>query len=246
MAIRLVTIDFWNTMVDPHVGGLARKQQRIEQLQQVLQNLGRESDPEALEAVYQQARRWFEGAWQEARYTPPVELLVRRIWQELGLTVPEAAHQETVRVFEEGLLQAPPAFAPGLREGLQALAECYGLCIVSDTMFSPGRVIRRLLEEADLHRFFRHFVFSDETGYAKPDPRAFLHALSAFGVEPSEAVHIGDLQRTDVAGAQAVGMRAILYVGLNRRDQEGHTADAVAEDWREVPRLVAQLEQVDS
>jgi putative hydrolase of the HAD superfamily len=245
MAVRLITIDFWNTMVDPHVGGEKRKELRFAQLERVLRQAGRRMGLEELEAVYQQARLWFEGSWQEARYTPPVELLVRRIWEELDVEVAEEAHRETVRVFEEGLLQAPPAFAPGLKEGLAELAQRYALCIVSDTMFSPGRVIRQLLEEAGLIGFFQHFVFSDETGYAKPDPRAFLNALRAFGVEPREAVHIGDLQRTDVEGAQALGMRAVLYVGLNRRDLEGHTADAVAEDWLQIPPLVEQLDRGD-
>ena len=34
------------------------------------------------------------------------------------------------------------------------------------------------------------------------------------GVDPAEAAHIGDLRRTDVAGARGIGMRAVRYRGV--------------------------------
>lgn len=43
----------------------------------------------------------------------------------------------------------------------------------------------------------------------KPGPFLFEQALAELGVEPSEAVMIGDNLRTDVAGARAVGMASV-------------------------------------
>ena len=43
----------------------------------------------------------------------------------------------------------------------------------------------------------------------KPHPEAFLAACAAVGVEPSEAVYVGDRLYEDVHGPQQVGMRAI-------------------------------------
>ena len=45
-----------------------------------------------------------------------------------------------------------------------------------------------------------------------------LTTLEALRVEPPKAVHVGDLLRTDIAGAQAVGMSAIQYTGVTQDD----------------------------
>ena len=54
---------------------------------------------------------------------------------------------------------------------------------------------------------------------SKPDARVFLHvARGARRARPSEAAHVGDIQRTDIAGAQAAGMAAVHFVGANNAD----------------------------
>ncbi|HEX6387895.1 MAG TPA: HAD-IA family hydrolase, partial [Solirubrobacteraceae bacterium] len=60
---------------------------------------------------------------------------------------------------------------------------------------------------------FGAVVTSAELGVAKPDPRPFLVALEALGVEPADAVHVGDDADADVRGAAAAGVRGVL---LNR------------------------------
>ncbi len=46
--------------------------------------------------------------------------------------------------------------------------------------------------------------------HTKPHAEAFAAALGALGVEPGEAVMVGDRPRDDIAGAKAAGMRAVL------------------------------------
>jgi putative hydrolase of the HAD superfamily len=53
-------------------------------------------------------------------------------------------------------------------------------------------------------------VTSAEVGAAKPDPAVFRKALSLAGVDGAGAVHVGDSLDNDVAGARALGIRAIL------------------------------------
>jgi putative hydrolase of the HAD superfamily len=53
-------------------------------------------------------------------------------------------------------------------------------------------------------------VMSSRAGFAKPDPRIFITALQQLGVTPTEALHVGDSERDDVAGAQAAGLHAVL------------------------------------
>ena len=52
-------------------------------------------------------------------------------------------------------------------------------------------------------------VFSSEVGVRKPDPRIFRRALDALGVEPENALFVGDRLYEDVLGAARAGMRTV-------------------------------------
>ena len=53
--------------------------------------------------------------------------------------------------------------------------------------------------------------------------------------------HVGDRESNDVAGPQAVGARAILVTVVKDRRTGSSKADAICEDYRELPRLVDAL-----
>ncbi|MCU1383842.1 MAG: HAD-superfamily hydrolase, subfamily variant 3 [Acidobacteria bacterium] len=69
-------------------------------------------------------------------------------------------------------------------------------------------------------------ISSSDHGLMKPHPSIFTAALQRLGVEPGEAVMVGDSFKHDVEGALNVGMRAVL---LNRGDA---AAPRVASDHR--------------
>ena len=52
-------------------------------------------------------------------------------------------------------------------------------------------------------------VLSCEVGAVKPRPEIFVSALEALGVEPSEALMVGDSWKDD-AGAAALGIRTLI------------------------------------
>jgi putative hydrolase of the HAD superfamily len=75
----------------------------------------------------------------------------------------------------------------------------------------------------DLREFVRHHsldadvtVASRYHGKVKPDPTIFRKALDQLGVEAAEAAMVGDHLEDDIAGAQALGMRAVLVDRENR------------------------------
>jgi putative hydrolase of the HAD superfamily len=94
--------------------------------------------------------------------------------------------------------------APGALDTLRRLG--LRLAVVSNS----NGTVARILESLDLARWFEIVVDSAVVGFEKPDPRIFHHAASALGVDPGEAVHVGDLYSIDVMGARAAGIRAIL------------------------------------
>ncbi len=123
---------------------------------------------------------------------------------------------ELTREFEEASMQCGVDGVEGARETLASLRRAgIGLALVCDTGFTPGRVVRTLLEENGLLEYLEVLCFSDEVGVPKPGPDIFSKALAELGVRPPEAVHIGDLRRTDIAGAHNVGMRAIRFRGVH-------------------------------
>jgi putative hydrolase of the HAD superfamily len=60
-------------------------------------------------------------------------------------------------------------------------------------------------------------VFSCSCGLSKPDPGIYGLALEKLGVEPSDALFVGDGANDELAGAERVGMRAVL---IHRREEE--------------------------
>ena len=144
-------------------------------------------------------------------------------------------------MLEEIILESPPRPVAGVAETLPLLAERYALAVVCDAAMTPGRVLRRVLALYGLAQWFGAFFFSDEHDWSKPDPRAFLTPLDALAVAPGEAVHVGDIQRTDIAGAQAAGLRAVHFVGVNSSDLQPSSAEAVVSRFDELPALIERL-----
>ena len=100
-------------------------------------------------------------------------------------------------------------FTP-FRDALEGLAELrergHRLVVVSNWDCS----LPDWLAPAGLLELVDGVVTSAEAGAAKPDPAVFRRALELAGVDGSGAVHVGDSLDNDVAGARAVGIRAIL------------------------------------
>jgi putative hydrolase of the HAD superfamily len=64
--------------------------------------------------------------------------------------------------------------------------------------------------ESEFAGLFDAEVFSSRVGLSKPDPRIYLHCCELLGVEPREAVFVGDGANDELEGARRVGMDAIL------------------------------------
>jgi len=93
---------------------------------------------------------------------------------------------------------------------LKSLKQSYGLGLLTNGV--PD-MQREKIDAAGIGVYFDEIVISGEVGVGKPNPQIYEIILSRFGVPPNEAVMIGDSLRSDVKGAQAVGVKA---VWLNR------------------------------
>jgi HAD superfamily hydrolase (TIGR01509 family) len=88
-------------------------------------------------------------------------------------------------------------------------------------------------------------VLSSQLGRRKPAPEIYRAALDALGVEPENALFVGDRVREDIRGPAALGMRTCL-VTYFRVDEGDHAlADAVAASPAEVLAVVDRVLAAD-
>lgn len=78
------------------------------------------------------------------------------------------------------------------------------------------------LTRLNLPAWLTVLVTSQDAGAGKPRPEIFLYALERAGVNPAEAIYIGDQYQVDVIGARGAGMKAIL---LDREDYNKNIND---------------------
>ncbi|HEX5370267.1 MAG TPA: HAD family hydrolase [Dehalococcoidia bacterium] len=99
---------------------------------------------------------------------------------------------------------------PDTAQLLAALPADVSVAIITN---GPKLSQREKLQTASLDTAAHVLAISGELGFAKPDARIFRYALEALGVEPKEALHVGDSLQNDVGGANAAGLTS---VWLNR------------------------------
>lgn len=120
------------------------------------------------------------------------------------------------REFEEASIEVGVEAVEGAAETMAALRDAQiRMGLVCDTGLTPGRVVRQLLEDCGLAEYLEVLCFSDEVGVPKPGSEIFEKALAGLGVTPPEGIHVGDLKRTDIAGAHHIGMHTARFRGVH-------------------------------
>jgi putative hydrolase of the HAD superfamily len=238
--LRAVTLDFWNTLFVDREGHV-RERRRAACLAAELERAGLHREPFQIEGALGAGWDYFEEVWHRESRTPSAAETLQAVLAALRAPLPPDAHERLVATFERLLLDVPPDPVPSASRVVRELSSSFRLAVISDTGYSPGWVLRELLERHGMLAPFAYLYFSNEQTVSKPDVRAFRTVLEALEVRASEAAHVGDMQRTDIAGAQAAGMWAVHFVGANNRDAAISTADAVIRHFDELPTALSNL-----
>ena len=80
------------------------------------------------------------------------------------------------------------------------------LGVVSD---APREQVWLRLSSLSLQHFFDAVVTFDDTRQRKPHPAPFRRVLRQLGVQPAEALMVGDWAERDVVGGKSLGMRTV-------------------------------------
>lgn len=215
-----ITFDFWNTLVAERPG--YTKMLRLDALMLVLDNAGVEIDPTRLEIALDSALSAHRSSWHSNRQflaSDGVEHVIKKLEVEVSRSV----YADLEAAFELEGVDLELSLAPGIEGTLDQLySEGVAIGVVSDVGFISSRRLRAFLDRKGLLDYFRSLAFSDEVGHYKPSPTIFEHAMLGLDASPESAMHVGDLRRTDVAGAREFGMRAVRYKGINDDQSEDY------------------------
>lgn len=211
--LRAVFLDVGETLMRPnpsweHVYAIA------------FEEFGVDVDIEALREALHSAYR--HGGWGfEAGFEATEDATFRR-----------AVEIDQLALDELGLHQMPEAFFRRLGElfmvtshwhvfpdVVPALEQLRGRGLTLGAVSNWVWTLPELLHSLDLVRLLDFVVPSARVGFEKPHPEIFRRALERAGVEPTEAVHVGDHVDADVAGAQGVGISAVLLDRRGRHEQ---------------------------
>ena len=124
----------------------------------------------------------------------------------------------------------------GCTDALDVLKARYRLGVVTN---GPAEAQRHKFRHTGLEDYFELFLPSGEVGVGKPDPQILRIALDRLGLQPHEAVFVGDHLDLDVICAHGAGMRGILYNPGNRRPPDPDIVpDGMVKGLDELPGLL--------
>jgi FMN phosphatase YigB (HAD superfamily) len=235
-----ISFDFWHTLV-AEPGGVMSALRR-EAVVRALLELRVEVEEDVLDAHLAATQVLQAEAWHRGEHFDPERAATHFADAIEGLE--GAGHGSVVSAYLGAGEAAELKLTPGAGETLAALAGAgVQLGIICDVGLTGSRHLRGFLERAGVMRHFRGWAFSDEVGHYKPSPRIFARMLEQFelglhenGGEPV-VWHVGDLRRTDVAGARASGFVPIRYRGQNDDRSEAAEADLVVDELAELVGL---------
>ena len=250
MTVRAITVDFWGTLMFDFPSSDDRyKMRRLRDFETILAGAGVRASMSALDRAYDASAAYLGRIWVTHRDVPVdehVRAIVGGVDRALPARLPADVLSALVDAYARPILAVPPAVDDGALKAVRALSDLgYRLAIVSNTMRTPGAMLRRVLEHYGLLRYFAHSAFSDETRVRKPDAAIFHGALRALGAEPEHAIHVGDDLVLDVEGARAAGMRVVQVTTASMPTPGPRGPDAVVPSLIALPDAIARLDPRD-
>lgn len=218
----LICFDFWWTLFtsDP-THSIDRHTYRVQAFLDALESPPELPDSEAVSRTMVAEWGRFNQVHKDEHRT--LTNMERAEWlaSQLGCRLRTDAVDGLLERFEDSLFISPPEIIEGIPGLLSRLAATgTPLAIISDTSYSTGKTLRSLMQDNEILRHFDVLTFSDEVGRAKPHASVFEQTLAQAGVAAGRAIHIGDREDTDVAGAKDAGLDAVLFLAATTRISE--------------------------
>jgi putative hydrolase of the HAD superfamily len=130
------------------------------------------------------------------------------------LGVSEAEVPANISAEFTDILPLKSAVFPFTHEVLDYLKPKYQLHLITNG-FSDIQGVK--LAASNLTPYFEEVITSEHSGFLKPDPRMFAHALERTGATAAESLMVGDNLECDVLGAYNAGIDQVYFNPAKRR-----------------------------
>jgi 2-haloalkanoic acid dehalogenase type II len=192
--IKLIVFDLWNTLIPATIDFVR------------LSSMARHEGKSLSEFI--------------ERYERATQLKVYKNFDELKKDFFDAFNWESKEWLEKELQEVYTNrfdkidFFPDVPSNLVELREKgYKLALLSNTESLGAKMLERKLNLKD---YFDLLEYSFEAKAIKPDSKAFEAVLTKLNISPGKALMVGDSLRSDVAGAQKIGMHNCLINRLGK------------------------------
>jgi HAD superfamily hydrolase (TIGR01549 family) len=197
--IRLLSFDFWNTLVSPNP---EYSKHRL-----ALLSAFTGLDPEQAKAAYLRVKRNADTLAEVTGTSFSSYNIFRMFMHEANQPLNSEEIWRLHDRVQTLALSHPPIALPATIDALKAVRdEGYALGLVSNTNFITGTTLRSVISAWGVE--FDTMVFSDEEDSSKPNARLFCKMLNGYRGPPIhayEVMHIGDHKVCDYAGAISAG-----------------------------------------
>ena len=123
--------------------------------------------------------------------------------------------EDMVSVHMEGIANAVEFPEENRKTLVQIKDKNPRLAIISN--FDHAPTAYELLDKFGIKEYFERILISVEIGWRKPKAEIFLEALDLLGINPQDAIFVGDNYEADVVGSKSVGMSVIW---INKSDEQ--------------------------
>jgi len=235
--IEAITFDLWNTIFQNRT----YSEPRIKFLNDFLKLKGNYINKSMLENCFERIFLPYSNEFVEKTYHIYNDIRLEKVLECLKVNLSPIDKEEILCNIESEMIKEPPLLKPGVSKILKELSLQYKIGLISNTGITPGRIIKLVLEEYDILKYFQVTVFSDEIGYYKPNHLLFQKALKHLGAKPENSIHVGDLLHTDVKGAKDFGMLNIWFNDSNQERDSDIIPDFEVKNMEEIVNIIKNL-----
>ena len=223
-----VTYDFWNTLVAETTDSLDRRRALWTE---ILFENGFEVTQQQLDEAFAQGWNHFDTNWRD-NVQSSIDGVVNAAISKLPIEISLHTKTQLTDAYLAASESTPRKLLPNVTKTLERLKEMdLRLGVICDVGTIPSSRLQAWLVDLNVYEFFDYFGFSDDIGVYKPDPKIFNGTLAGLNIsDSSKCIHVGDLKRTDVAGARAINMTTVRYTGGRDDPEDGEEADYVIDN----------------
>jgi putative hydrolase of the HAD superfamily len=200
--IKAITFDMWGTLIKSNPMYKEARAKFLSKYTDIPEN--------EIEGVFRRVKNSFDEQVEKHGLHFDNSLVYNVILKELGVKgiTPVELEMKCNELFQ---IYPPIIYSEDTVKVLEDLhCKDYEMVLISNTVLIKGYILRNVLKELELFKYFKHLIFSDDVECSKPDIRIFNIAHNILGCMAEQVLHVGDNKVTDKRGAENYGFKAVL------------------------------------